>query len=112
MLDLLTCLYYSNKEVYIEELIMNKSKILELAASEESYMEKISLAENAEYKKGLKEVRDMVEKLCKNMTEEEKDETLWRFEAARSEVEAITVNEYFKQGFKLGFIIAAQNFLE
>lgn len=112
MLDLLTCLYYPNKEVYIEELIMNKSKILELAASEESYMEKINIAENAEYKKRLKEIRDMLEKFCKDMTEEEKDEALWKFEAAQSEVEAITADEYFKQGFKLGLILAAQNFLE
>ena len=67
MLDLLTCLYYPNKEVYIEELIMNKSKILELAAGEESYMEKISIAGNAEYKKRLKEIRDMLEKFCKNI---------------------------------------------
>lgn len=91
---------------------MNISKILELAASEESYMEKISLAENAEYKKRLKEVRNILEKFCKNLTEEEKDEALWKFETARGGLEAITADEYFKQGFKLGLILAAQNFLE
>ncbi len=35
-----------------------------------------------------------------------------QFKAAQGEVEAIIADEYFKQGFKPGLILAAQNFLE
>ncbi|MDE6356242.1 MAG: hypothetical protein K2L67_03265 [Clostridia bacterium] len=54
----------------------------------------------------------MFEKFCGEMTEKEKDEIMWRFATAQGEVEAIIADEYFKQGFKLGLILAAQNFLE
>lgn len=46
------------------------------------------------------------------MTEKEKDEIMWRFATTRGGLEEITAKEYFKRGFKLGLIIAAQNFLE
>ncbi|MDE6355713.1 MAG: hypothetical protein K2L67_00505 [Clostridia bacterium] len=91
---------------------MKSSMILELAASEECYMEKINISENTEYFKCFSKLREMFEKFCKNMTEEEKNETLWQLETAVGGLEEVITNEYFKHGFKLGLIIAAQNLLE
>ena len=46
------------------------------------------------------------------MTAQEKHDALWKFELAQGGMEAITADEYFKQGFKPGLILAALNFLE
>ncbi len=91
---------------------MNKSMILELAASGNCYMDKITMAENAEYNKCLDEVHEMLEKFCEGMNETEKHETMWKFELAQGGLEATTADEYFKEGFKLGLLLGAQNFLD
>lgn len=90
---------------------MQKSMILELAGNGSCYMDDISVMENEEYQKCLKEIQEMLEKFCEGMTAQEKHDVLWKFELAQGGMEAITADEYFKQGFKLGLILAAQNFL-
>lgn len=86
--------------------------ILELAASGRCYMDKITMVENKEYNECADEVHEMLEKFCKDMSEEEKHEIMWKFELAQGGMESTTADEYFKQGFKLGLILAAQNFLD
>lgn len=91
---------------------MDKSMILELTKGGNCYTDKILMTENAEYNKCSDEVHEMLVELCKNMTEEEKRKTIWKFELAQGGLEATTADEYFKEGFKLGMILAAQNLLE
>ena len=85
--------------------------ILELAGGK-CYMEKINLFKNDKYSKCIAEVNDVLDKFGTSLPKEEGYKLIMQLEAAQSEVEAITADEYFKQGFKLGLILAAQNFLE
>ena len=91
---------------------MKKSIILELVASGDCYFDDINMADSEEYKKCLSEVRDLLKEFCKGMTENEREEIMWKFETAQGGLEAATANKFFKEGFKLGLTIAAQNFLD
>jgi len=91
---------------------MNKSMILELVSSGKCYMERINVLQNVDYKKSLGEVDELLDKLCEGMTEQEKHDALLKFESAQGGLEATTADEYFKEGFKLGLKLAAQNFLD
>lgn len=91
---------------------MEKSMILELATNATCYTDKINIFDNEEYTKCSAQVDEMLEEFCKGMTEEEKRTALKNFYAAQGGLEAVTADEYFKEGFKLGLILGAQNFLE
>ena len=91
---------------------MEKSLILELIANGKSYMQSINMFGNKDYKKSSDEIDEMFEKFCKGMTEEEKSEMIMQFTSAQGVIEAAVADEYFKEGFKLGLILGAQNFLD
>ncbi|MDE6504634.1 MAG: hypothetical protein K2L42_02055 [Clostridia bacterium] len=91
---------------------MDKSIILELTASGKCYFDDITMADNEAYNKCRDETNAMLENFCKDMGKEEKFETMCKFELAQGGLEAATADEYFKQGFKLGLMLGAQNFLE
>ncbi|MDE7083560.1 MAG: hypothetical protein K2O89_07680 [Clostridia bacterium] len=91
---------------------MNKSKILELAFDGACYREDIYACKTEEYKKNNKKFTEILEKLCKDLPEEEKNKTLWDLTVAMGGIESAVEEMFFKEGFKLGLIIGAQNFLE
>lgn len=91
---------------------MNKSMILSLIEDGQYYLDNVNLNENKEYEKYNDEVHEMLEEFCKNLPKDKKHDVIWKFELAQGALETITADEYFKEGFKLGLIIGAQNFLD
>ncbi len=91
---------------------MNKSIILELTTSGKCYFDDITMADNETYNKCRDETNAMLEHFCKDMGKEERFETMCKFELAQGGLEAATADEYFKDGFRLGLTLAAQNFLK
>lgn len=91
---------------------MNKSIILDLVFDGRAYGDNITMKHNEDYCKCNDDFYKMIEELCKDMPEEQKQKLLFDLSMAQSGLEANTADEYFKQGFKLGLIIAAQNLLD
>lgn len=89
---------------------MEKSLILELAFSGNCYADNVKISENAEYRKNNDEWYELCEELCKNMTEEETRQAMNRIFFAHCGVESVVAEEYFKEGFKFGLKMGAQNF--
>lgn len=92
-------------------LSMAKSIIHKLA-NEAGYLDDIVMYNKKEYAKLSKDFEDIINKLCEGMTDEEKYKIIFDFDMARCGMEALTADEHFKRGFKLGLLIGAQNFLE
>lgn len=46
------------------------------------------------------------------MSKEEKHKVLWDLETAQMEMECICSDDHFKEGFKLGLLLAVQSFLD
>ncbi|MBD5132554.1 MAG: hypothetical protein HDT28_08235 [Clostridiales bacterium] len=90
---------------------MDKSIIWDLVFSGSCYADKIKLGENKTYKKCSSEFEQKLEKLCEGMTEEEKYKLMWDITMLQGSLESEASQEYFKEGFKLGMMIAAQCFL-
>ena len=90
---------------------MNKSIILELVTGGKNYFDSVNLTENEEYRKCFEEMHNLLEKFCEKISGKDKDEIMWKFDSAQGGLEEFTAEEYFKRGFKLGLILAAQNFL-
>ena len=91
---------------------MEKSLILELIKNGKSYLNSVNMFENGDYKKSVDEIDDMFERFCNGMTEQEKSEMIMKFTSAQGGLEVAVADEYFKEGFKLGLILGAQNFLD
>ncbi len=91
---------------------MNKSMILELAHNAYYCSEKLRLNNNKEYQKNYSALFEIFEELCKDMPDEEKREISNKIFDAHCGAEVIAADENFKEGFKLGLIIGAQNFLD
>lgn len=91
---------------------MENSIILKLVFDGDTYGDKIKINENKDYIKSQQDFDKMIEKLCKDLPEKEKQQLLWDLGMAQGGLEAATADEYFKQGFKLGLTLAAQNFLD
>lgn len=90
---------------------MDKSMILDLAFDGTCYRDGIKIVENEEYKKRNEEYYNIIENLCKHLPEEEKKKIDWDLFLALGGIESIIEEVFFKEGFKLGLIIGAQNFL-
>lgn len=86
--------------------------IWEIVFNSDCYGDNIVLEENEEYRKNNDELYGICEKLCKDMPEEEKRDILNKIFFAQCGAECVASEEYFKEGFKLGLILGAQNFLE
>ncbi len=91
---------------------MENSIIIDLAFDGGSYGENIKLLEDEEYKKNDKIIREICEKLLKDLPEEENKKISWDLFLALGGIESAIQELYFKEGFKLGLKIGAQNFLD
>ncbi len=91
---------------------MEKSIILSLVFDGRCYGDKICLFDNKEYSKNSNEFFGICEKLCKNLPDGEKRDTLNKISEALCAMECIASDEFFKEGFKLGLTLGAQNFLD
>ena len=91
---------------------MKNSMILELAYSNYYCSDKIKLYDNKEYQKNYNALFEICEELCKDMSDKEKREISNKVFDAHCGAEVVAADEHFKEGFKLGLIIGAQNFLE
>ena len=91
---------------------MDKSKILDIVFYDKSYVDDIKLLEDKDYKENDKTFWGICEKLLKDLPEEDKKKINSDIFFALGGMEAATRNLYFNEGFKLGLIIGAQNFLE
>lgn len=90
---------------------MTKELILDLVFSEQCYAEKIKMNDNETYTQCHEELEQKLKKLCENMSNEEKNNFLWDISLLQAGIDSATSEEYFKEGFKLGMIIATQCFL-
>lgn len=86
--------------------------ILELADNGTCYTDKIKLFDNAEYRKNSDDIDKICGELCKDLPDKEKHKILCDISEAICAMERIAADEFFKEGFKLGLILGAQNFLD
>lgn len=91
---------------------MQKSMILELVNNGTRYADKAELFNNEKYFESSRQFYNIVDKICKDLSEDEKQEAVDEILDALGDIESIATDEYFKKGFKLGLIIGAQNFLD
>ena len=91
---------------------MDKSIIWELVFSGNCYAEKINLDKDETYTKNYEELEQKIKKLCVGMTQEETENVLWDITMLQAGIESVASEEHFKEGFKLGMLLAAQCFLD
>ncbi len=91
---------------------MEKSLIVYLAFDGDCYRDNIKLLENEEYKKNDKIFWEICEKLLKDLPKEERKQLDYDLFLARGGIESAIEELFFKEGFKLGLKIGAQNFLD
>jgi len=91
---------------------MDNSLILELIFDGNSFWEKIGVSKNEEYRKSYDALNEIIEKLTKDLPKEERQEIAWDAFLAMGGIESTTADEYFKEGFRLGLKLAAQNLLD
>lgn len=90
---------------------MGTDIILELAGNATCYFETVHAENKPEYIKCADEFEEILNKLCENLSEDEKREILWKLSLAQGGMESVYADEFFKAGFKLGLTLAAQNLL-
>ena len=76
------------------------------------YFFNITLPDDEEYKKNDKTLREICEKLLKDLPKEENKKISWDLFLALGGIESAIQELYFKEGFKLGLKMGAQNFLD
>lgn len=91
---------------------MEKSMIIDLAFDGTCYKDDIKLLDDEEYKKNDKVFWEICEKLLKGLPEEEQKKIDWDLFLALGGIESAIERLFFKEGFKLGLKIGAQNFLD
>ncbi|MBD5584755.1 MAG: hypothetical protein HDQ88_06705 [Clostridia bacterium] len=91
---------------------MFKSLILELAGNATCYMDGILMHNIEEYQENSDKFDKIIDKLCEKLSPEDKYKTVFDLQLAMGGMEAMTADEYFKHGFRLGLIMGAQNFLD
>ena len=91
---------------------MDKSLILSLVFDGRCYGDKICLFDIKEYSKTHHEFFGICERLCKDLSEDEKRDILDKISDALCAMECVAADEFFKAGFKLGLKLGAQNFLD
>ena len=91
---------------------MDKSIILNLVFDGRCYGDDIAPSKNEEYRKNSDEFEKILEKILKDLPEEEKKKIEWDLSVAHSGMASVAADEFFKAGFKLGLKIGAQNFLD
>jgi len=90
---------------------MDKSIILKLVFDGACYGDDIKVYDNEDYRKNSDKFNELCEKLCSNLSKEEKQKIMWDLSLAHGGMESAVCDEYFKEGFRLGLILGAQNFL-
>ena len=91
---------------------MDKSIIRELVFSGKCYADKINMSDNETYTKSCEELEQKLKKLCEGMSKTEKYNTMWDFSSLQADIEIVTSEDYFIEGFKLGMRIAVQSLLD
>ena len=91
---------------------MENSIIIDLAFDGDSYRDNIKLLEDEEYKKNDKIFWEICEKLLMNLPQEERKKIDYDLFLALGGIESAIEEIFFKEGFKLGLKIGAQNFLD
>ena len=91
---------------------MDNSIILELIEESGYFMDNVHAEKQLEYRKCSDEFEKILQKLCANMSDDERRNVLDKIFDAESGMQSVYADEYFKAGFKLGLTLAAQNFLD
>lgn len=91
---------------------MNKSIILDLVFDGRCYADKINMNNNKTYTKCYEKFEQKLKQLCEGMPKKKKDNFMWDITLLQAGIDSATSEEYFKEGFKLGMIIATQSFLD
>lgn len=93
-------------------VLMKKEMILDLVFSGKCYDDRINMNDNESYNKFYEDMEQKFKKLYEDMPKEEKDSILRDIDLLQAGMESAVSEEYFKEGFKLGMLIAAQSFLD
>lgn len=91
---------------------MAKSIILEIMNGETSYIDKVRINNNADYRKYSSDYEKTLNILCNGLPDDEKRRLLRDLDTAQGGMFVEYADEFFKAGFKLGLSLAAQNFLD
>ncbi|MDE7167474.1 MAG: hypothetical protein K2O28_01335 [Clostridia bacterium] len=90
---------------------MQKSIILELVNNGTGHKNKPELYNNEKYFKSSIRFYNIIDEFIKDLSEDEKQKALDKIFDALGDIEGAAADESFKKGFKLGLMLAAQNFL-
>ena len=91
---------------------MQKSIILELVNNGTDFKDRQELFENKEYWQSNTDFNIIIDELCEDLSDDEREKTLEKIFNVLGALEGVVADEYFKKGFKLGLMLAAQNFLD
>lgn len=90
---------------------MQKSIILELVDNWANYTDRSELFEIEEYWKGSNDFNIIIDELCKDLSDEERQKILGKIFEAMGSMERVAIERYFEKGFKLGLTLGVQNVL-
>ena len=91
---------------------MKNSIILELVNKGASHKSESEGYNNEKYFKSSMRFYNIIDELCKDLSEDKKQKALDKIFDALGDIEGVAADESFKKGFKLGLTLGAQNFLD
>ena len=91
---------------------MHKSLILELINNGKHCADRTIHLDNKKYIEYNSALFALIGTLCEDLSEEKTDETIEKICDVLGNMEGVVADEYFKHGFRLGLMLAAQNFLD